>query len=147
MKSIDRLFKLANYFSAKYAQQGYGQQQEDIGTGEPAAVAAAVGTQIKGILAKKPELAGKVAYIQFDGKVNAPTFAVRNVDINKVEVYAGYDEPQQTKAAEASQEILNSLKTAIDAALVRFYKTPAGVKILKASGTPPDFVVSFKWKF
>lgn len=117
--------------------------QADIGSGEAVAISSACGAQIKQILSP---LAGKAAYIQFAATVTcAPNFAAKAVNLDTVEVYAGFDEPQASLASAANEKIM-MMKPAIEAALMRFYRTPAGLAILKVSGAPPSIKAVFKWK-
>lgn len=144
-KIIEKLFNIAvkqQEIITKLAQTGFIQTQQDIGSGESQAIKNTMGPQIAPLLTP---LQDKALYIEFNAIVDAPNFMARSVNLESVEVYAGFDEPEKAMAETASQKVMQ-FKSNIEATLLKFYKTPAGIAILKNSGSPPSFKVVFKWK-
>ncbi len=142
MKSLEKLSKIADIFEIKLSKYAQAPriEQADLGAGETQTIVKTVGPQIQKIIAP---IQDKVLYIQFSGTVEAPNFISKSVNIDSVEVFAGYPEPVEATAA--NQKIMN-FKSTIESALLRFYRTSAGVAVLKASGSPPTFKVNIKWK-
>lgn len=145
MNAVKELLRVAAKIEKKLGKTAQVVTQVDIGTGEQKAILAAAGPALKNIL-NANKVADKMEYIEFQAVATAPNYATRSVNLDSVEVFVGYDEPEASNAQKANEQIMSNLKSTIEHALLSFYRTAKGVAVLKGSGTPPSIKAVIKIK-
>jgi hypothetical protein len=144
MKSFKKIAELADRFEIKlkYAQQMQ-MSQSDTGGAEKAVILKAVSPQLQNAITASVQSGKKLSdqFMQVEFKLTVVTKSQKDrtiiaVNLDSLEVFAGYDAPYDAMAKAVSEQAAATLGPKVKAALYTLYTSPAGKKALAASGTP-----------